>query len=160
MEILSPSQRWAVGKEKSGQEGMYSNWFFFLQLLAPSIFVNHTTNDSSTSSHAGESRTLDCHSKEILSCQASSGWKSKCHGQRSQWGHLPPPPHSPTSIKGNGGGWGNGRRKWNHAGTPGKDKCWWQQGWWVCCGHYLLMRLPRRLPLMSWWLWEQAFLHQ
>lgn len=59
MEILSPNQGWAVGKEKSGQEGMYSNCFFFLQLLAPSIFANHKINDSSTSTHAGESHTLN-----------------------------------------------------------------------------------------------------
>lgn len=35
----------------------------------------------------------------------------------SGWGNLPPPPHSPTSVKGNGGG-GQWR---SHAGSPGKD---------------------------------------
>lgn len=154
--------KWAAGK-RGGQEGVAPACF--LQLLGSICSYQTHIQDSPIPHFPCRKWTINLVVMEnkILSCWAELpivGNPIVNTDKTIQMGSLPPPPCFPTSTKGNGMRMGaNCRRKWNHAGSPGKE-CWWQQSWWVRCGHYLLMRLPRRLPLKSWWLWEQAFLHQ
>lgn len=158
MDIASPSQRCAVGKEKSGQEGMYRN--SFMQLLVSVCIHQSHIQMTLTISHAGVNCYLAGIENRILSCKASICWKSKCQLTKYLDGEISHPlPILPPlwKVMGVGDNW---RRNEIMRVHQEKIKCWWHQSWWVCCGHYLLMRLPRRLPLKSWWLWEQAFLHQ
>lgn len=76
MDIASPSQRCAVGKEKSGQEGMYRN--SFMQLLASICIHQSHIQMTLTISHAEVNCYLAGVENRILSCKASIRWKSKC----------------------------------------------------------------------------------
>lgn len=134
---------------------------FSCNLLAPFVFTNHIYQRLQPISHAGVNCYLTAIENRVLPSKVSTCWKSKYQLTKYRDGeNLPPPPHSPTSVKSNGGVWTTGGGNEIMRVHQEKIKCPWQQSWWMCCGHYLLMRLPRRLPLKSWWLWEQAFLHQ
>lgn len=68
MDIPSPSQRCAVGKEKSGQEGMYSN--IFLQLPGSVCFCQSHIQ-MTLISHVGVNY-LAVIENRILPCKAST----------------------------------------------------------------------------------------
>lgn len=90
------------GKRRVGRkECIITSFFFFLQLLGSvGIHQSHvqTTLEASpvqASTASGESQRTDptLQSPRSLQIQVSMD-------KTARWGNLPPPPHSPTSVKG------------------------------------------------------------